>query len=70
MPSYSPTILIALMPQWIVSQNLRIEVMCLEGGVLDMIFGSFEEEAVVIDELFSAGKAAESVEIATGFVVD
>lgn len=48
----TPAVLVALLSQPIVTQNLGVEVDRLEGGVVDVRFGPFEEEeAVVVDRL-------------------
>lgn len=71
MPPDPPTVLPTFMPQPIMPQNLRVEIVRLEARVVDMTFGALEEEeAVVVDELGPAGEAAETVERAARWVVD
>lgn len=49
MSTNAPAILIALLPEPMVTQQLRIEIMRLERRMMDVRFGPFEhEEAMVI----------------------
>ena len=49
MPTNTPAILIALLPEPMVTQQLRIKIMRLERRMMDVRFGPFEhEEAMVI----------------------
>ena len=55
MPPNPPAILISLLDQPIVPEHLRVEIEHLEGRMVHVRFGSFEEEeAVVVDDLLAA----------------
>lgn len=70
-PPDTPAVLPALVPQPVMTQHLRVKVVCLETRMMNMTFGTFEEEkAVVVDKLLSAVKSAEGVELAASWIVD
>lgn len=59
------------MPQPVMAQHLRVEIMRLETRMMNMALRPFEEkEAVVIDKFFPAVEAAEAVEVAARGIVD
>jgi hypothetical protein len=71
MSSHAPTVLPPLMPQPVMTKNLRVKVMCLKARMMDMALRAFEEEkAVVVHELLAAVKSAEAIEVASGGIVD
>lgn len=70
-PPYSPTAFIILVPKPIMAQNLSVEIMGLEGAVVDMTDWPFEEEkAMVVDKLGALIQAVESCDVHILFVVD
>lgn len=51
MPSNAPAYLVAFLAQPVVTEYLRVKIMCFEGRVVHMADWSFEEEeGVVVDE--------------------
>lgn len=65
MPTNPPTILIPPFQQPVVAQNLSVEIKDFEGRVVDMGFGTFEEEeTVVIDEIGAAVEVHEGGDVA------
>ena len=71
MPSDTPTVLIALVPQPVVTQNLSIKVVCLKGRVMNMHLWAFEEkEAVVVDLDVATVQSEEDGDILAGIVMD
>lgn len=61
MPSYTPAVLIALVAEPVMTQNLRVEIVRFEGGVMNMGLGSFKEkEAVMVNKLRSSVQMEES----------
>ena len=47
-PAYAPAVLVAVLPEPVVAQHLGVEIMRLEGGVVHVILGAFEEEETVM----------------------
>lgn len=53
--AHAPAVLVALVAQPVVAQDLGVEVVSLEGGVVHVALGALEEEeAVVVDLLVAA----------------
>ena len=69
--SNTPAVLVALMAKPVVAEHLGIEIVCLEGGVMDVHLGTFkEEEAMVIHQLVSAVEPEEDGLVDTLIVMD
>lgn len=47
-PAHAPAVLVAVLPEPVVAQHLGVEIMRLEGGVVHVILGAFEEEETVM----------------------
>jgi len=59
------------MPQPVMTQHLRIEVVRFKARMMDMTFGALEEEeTMMIDELLAAIQSAEGVEFTAGGIMD
>ena len=70
MPPHPPAILIPLLDQPVVPQHLRVEIKNLEGRVVHVHSGPFEEkEAVVVDEFVAAVQMHEGDDVAALSVV-
>lgn len=71
MPSHAPAVPVALLPQPIMAQHLRIEIMRLKRRVMYVKLRALEkEEAVVVDRLVAAIKADKCVNVPAFGVVD
>lgn len=71
MAAHAPAILPPLLPQPVVAQHLHVEVVDLETTVMDVPFGTLEdEEGVVVDEFFAAVEMHEGGGVATSLVVE
>lgn len=72
MPPYAPAVLIALVPQPVVAQHLRVVVVRLEAAVVHVRgAGPLEEEEAVVVDLFGALVEAEKDrDVLAGLVVD
>lgn len=69
-PADAPAVGVPLVTQPIMTQNLGVEVVRLEGGVVHVHLWPFEEEeAVVVYQLVAAVKAEEDCFVYTFFVV-
>jgi hypothetical protein len=67
----SPAIFIPLLAEPIVTQHLRVKVVCLVGRVVHMRLRAFkEEEAVVINQLGATVKMEKGGDVPSTFVVD
>lgn len=67
----APAILVALVAQPVVAEDLGVEVVGLEGGVVHVVLGALEEEeGVVVDALLAAVDAEEGGDVAALGVVD
>lgn len=70
-PAHAPAVLVALVAQPVVPQHLGVEVVRLEGRVVDVELGALEEEeGVVVDALRAAVDAEEGGDVAALGVVD
>lgn len=71
MPAHTPAVLPTLVPQPVVTQHLGVEVMCLEGRVVDVgSSGPFkEEEAVMVHKVFSSVQSEKDGHVHTLLVV-
>ena len=64
MPAHAPAVLVSLVPEPVVAEDLGVEIVCLEGRVMDVVLGALEEEEdVVVDELLAAVEAVEDGDI-------
>ena len=71
MSSHSPAVLVALLPEMVMTQELGVEIIRLVGGVMDVILGTLEEkEAVVVDKFGSTVEVEESGDIRPVLVID
>lgn len=71
MPADAPAVLVPLVPQPVVAEDLCVEVVGLEGGVVDVELGALEEEeGVVVDEVLAAVEAEEGRDVFARGVVD
>lgn len=71
MPAHAPAVLVAPVPQPVVAEDLGVEVVGLEGGVVDVELGALEEEeGVVVHEVLAAVEAEEGCYVFAGGVVD
>lgn len=70
-PAHAPAVLVAPVPQPVVAEDLGVEVVGLEGGVVDVELGALEEEeGVVVHEVLAAVEAEEGCYVFAGGVVD
>jgi hypothetical protein len=69
--THAPAVLVALLPQPVVTQHLGIEVVRLVRGMVHMVLGALvEEETVVIDHIFTAVQPPEYGNVHALIVVD
>jgi hypothetical protein len=67
----SPAIFIPFLTEIIVTQHLRVKVVCFEGRVVHMRLGAFkEEETVVINQLGATVKMKKDGDVPSTFVVE
>jgi hypothetical protein len=64
MSPYAPAVLVTFLPEPIMSKDLSIKIVRLERGVMDMSLWTLkEEEAMMVDQLFTPRKAVEDNDI-------
>lgn len=69
--SNTPTVLITLMTEPVVTEHLSVKVVRFEGRVVDVHLGTFkEEEAVVVHKVVSAVESEKDSLVDTFIVVD
>lgn len=69
--THTPAVLVALMTKPIVTEHLRIEIVGLEGRVVDVHLGTLkEEEAMVVDKVSSAVESEKDGLVDTFVVMD
>lgn len=69
--TYTPAVLVALVPQPVVTEDLGVKVVCLKGRVMNMALWTLEEEeGVVVDLLATAVEAEEDCFIFAASIVN